>query len=140
MLSHVTNVMLSVLPDDRARAEEFSVWLEEHCPHKDRRVTWTGCGSLNLISGPDHQWGGYKNPECDVYAGTLNGADLAAVVVQFAGIRWRFPGNVQLFLMDQEESHFRVWMLSDGEAKQHIPAKDVTVYDRFPDWPAQSNA
>jgi hypothetical protein len=132
-VSHVTNVILSVLSDDKPRVDEFSKWLEEECPLSDPRVARTGCGSLNRISGPDHNWGGYKNPECDVYAGTLNGADLGAVVVQFGSVRWRFPENTQLFLMDQDQSHFRVWMISEGRPVQYAPTKDVTLRDRFPE-------
>jgi hypothetical protein len=122
-VSHVTNVLLSVMYDDMPRVDEFGTWLEEECPHSDPRDTWAGCGSLNLISGPDHNWGGYKNPECYVYAGTLNRANLAAVVAQFGTVRWRFPENAQLFLMDQEEYYFRVWMISEGRPVQYGPGR-----------------
>jgi hypothetical protein len=30
---------------------------------------------------------------------------------------------VQLFLMDQEEAYFRIWMIRDGELRQYAPLK-----------------
>ena len=44
----------------------------------------------------------------------LNTADLGKVLKRFAAMPWRMPDAVQLFLMDQEESFFRLWMLRDG--------------------------
>lgn len=49
-MSRVTNVMLSVMDEDRAGAEEFSKWLDEDCPRLDPRIDWTGCGDLVLIT------------------------------------------------------------------------------------------
>lgn len=81
-----------------------------------------GCGKLALITGADSQWGGYKYPECDVYAGALNHADLDALVAHFGSVPWHTPDAVQLFVMDQEQSFFRVWMIRDGMAQQYAPS------------------
>ncbi|MFJ2083393.1 hypothetical protein ACIOBK_12715 [Micromonospora chokoriensis] len=60
------------------------------------------------MTAADNQWGGRKNPECEVFAGALNHADLAAVVEHFGSVAWRNPHAVQLFLMDQEDVFFRL--------------------------------
>jgi hypothetical protein len=119
--------MVSVAYGDESTAEAFSEWLAYECPHADPRATGLGCGSLRRISGVDSQWGGAKVPECWVYAGTLNGADLGAVVAQFGKTRWRFPGQAQLLLMDQDESTFRLWMIEEGGPRQYAPIRDLTL-------------
>lgn len=130
-MSRVTNVMLSVMAEDRATAEEFSRWLDEDCPRFDPRVDWTGCGDLALITGPESGWGGRKYPESTVYAGTLNHAYVEAVVEQFGRMPWRHPNAVQLFLMGQEEFFFRVWMIRDGGPRQYAPTSPSEDDDAF---------
>lgn len=34
---------------------------------------------------------------------------------------WQCPNALQVFVMDQEESFFRVWMLRGGELRQYAP-------------------
>jgi hypothetical protein len=125
--------MLSVVEDDESNARDFSRWLEERCPRTDPR--WSGCGELALITDvSNHNWGGFKHPECVVYAGTLNHARLDAVIEQFGRIPWRVPNAVQLFLMDQEQVYFRLWMIRDGGPKQHAPEVPDENGGEF--WPA----
>ena len=126
-MSWVTNVMLAVMLDDRSTADAFGAWLREECPRTDSDNR--GCGWINHISGPDMNWGGYKAPECAVYAGTLNHADLTAVVAKFGEMAWRYPRFAQLLLMEQEEYHFRLWMISDGQPTQYAPTRDLTESD-----------
>ncbi|NJC69869.1 squamosa promoter-binding protein 15 [Planosporangium thailandense] len=133
-MSWVANVMLSVEGDDQANAEEFSRWLDEECPRRELGMARGGCGNLAVITGSDTQWGGYKYPECHVYAGALNHADLDAVVDRFGSVPWRKPNGVQLFLMDQEQSFFRVWMIRDGRVQQYAPISPDEEDDEF--WPA----
>jgi hypothetical protein len=120
-MSWVANVMLSVGWDDRANADAFSAWLDAE----------RGYGSLVPITGPDARWGGYKRPECLVYAGALNHADLDAVVEHFGAVVWRNPNAAQLFLMDQEESFFRVWMKRGGTVQQYAPLAPDENDDEF---------
>jgi hypothetical protein len=68
-----------------------------------------------------------------VYAGALNHADLDAVVKHFGSVAWRKPNAVQLFLMDQEQSFFRVWMIRDGALQQYAPTSPGEEDDDF--WP-----
>jgi hypothetical protein len=132
-MSWVANVMLSVEREDHANAEEFSGWLDKECPRRESGMGRGGCGTLALITGADTQWGGYKYPECDVYAGAFNHADLDAVVEHFGSVAWHKPNAVQLFLMDQEQSFFRVWMIRDRVLQQYAPTSPDEEDDDF--WP-----
>ncbi|SHF70903.1 hypothetical protein SAMN05444320_104619 [Streptoalloteichus hindustanus] len=71
--------------------------------------------------GEDPPWGGWKHPECEVRAGALNHADLDPVLDQVGRIPWRCPRAVQVFLMDQEQMFFRLWMFRDGRLRQYAP-------------------
>ena len=77
-VSRVANVMLSVNGWDNGIAAELSEWLRTELPR--RHGAGAGCGFLSLITERDSQWGGWKNPECDVWAGALDHADLDALV------------------------------------------------------------
>jgi hypothetical protein len=35
---------------------------------------------------------------------------------------WAAPGAVQVLLMDQEQSYFRLWMIRNGRMAQFAPA------------------
>ncbi|MEV6376426.1 squamosa promoter-binding protein 15 [Micromonospora musae] len=129
-MSWVANVMVSVSPEDRLNVEAFSGWLDEECPCLGG-MGRGGCGNLRLITDMDNRWGGYKNPECEVYAGALNHADLAAVVTHFGSLAWHNPNAVQLFLMDQEELFFRIWMIRDGAPRQYAPSSPDEDDDEF---------
>jgi hypothetical protein len=118
-MSWVTNVMLSVDSMDNGVAAEFSEWLRTEAPLRDH--DGRGCGFLALITDQDSQWGGWKFPECDVWAGTLNHADLGAVVARVRQLEWKQPLAVQFLIMDQEEGFFRLWMFRGGELRQFAP-------------------
>ena len=122
-MSHVTNVLLSVESSDVGGAKALDQWLREEAPR-----SWStphgGVGGLLCISDADNGWGGWKGPECEVWAGALNNADLDAVVAKVATIAWEVPWAVQLLLMDQDQFFFRLWMLRDGEMKQFAPTAD----------------
>jgi hypothetical protein len=118
-VSWVANVMLSVSPRDNGTVAEFSEWLRTEAPH--RHGADRGCGFLTLTTARDTQWGGWKYPECDVWAGVLNHADLDAVLEHVRQLGWQRPHEVQLFVMDQEEDFFRLWMFRDGAFRQYAP-------------------
>jgi hypothetical protein len=63
-----------------------------------------------------------KWPECRVWAGALNHCDLDALRRRVAETPWREPNVVQLLVMDQEESFFRLWMIRGGELRQFAPS------------------
>ncbi|WP_285504831.1 hypothetical protein [Actinokineospora sp. NBRC 105648] len=116
----MASVMVSVGAGDRGRAVELSEWLRTQAPHRDDPEA-RGCGSLREVTGRDSQWGGGKYPECDVWAGVLNHADLEAVLDRVRAVEWHAPNEFQLFLMDQEQSFFRLWMFRDGDLRQFAP-------------------
>jgi len=123
-MSWVANVMLVVDREDRELLPILNQWLEHDAPWNGPSVPpgATGVGFLiDQTRAEPGSWGGFKRPECDVWAGTLNHADLAAVVAKVESVPWSHPGGVQLLLMDQEESYFRLWMLRDGHIQQFAP-------------------
>ncbi|MEU1528350.1 squamosa promoter-binding protein 15 [Streptomyces fagopyri] len=119
-MSWVTNVMISADGADQANVEALSAWLGEEAPRRKQSDAF-GVGDLNLITDQDPGWGGWKWPECRVWAGALNHCDLDALRHRVAEMSWREPNVVQLFVMDQEESFFRVWMIRGGELRQFAP-------------------
>ncbi len=129
-VSWVANVMLSVGPEDRPNAEAFGGCLDEECPRLDA-MRPGGCGNLRLITDADNRWGGHKNPECEVHAGALNHVGLAAVVKHFGSLAWHNPNAVQLFVMDQEESFFRVWMIRNSALRQYAPSSPDEEDEEF---------
>ncbi|MFH8656683.1 PQQ-binding-like beta-propeller repeat protein [Streptomyces afghaniensis] len=119
-MSWVANVMISAADADRANVEALSAWLSAEAPHRGRPDA-SGVGDLNLLTDQDPGWGGWKWPECQVWAGALNHCDLDALRKRVAETPWREPNVVQLLVMDQEESFFRLWMIRGGELRQYAP-------------------
>ncbi|GLW90262.1 hypothetical protein [Actinokineospora globicatena] len=133
-MSWVTNVMLGADMGDFRVVDEFNVWLWEGLPQRDYPER-SGRGQLRRITGDDNGWGGPKHPECEVWAGTLNHGDLDAVLAKVRALPWTHPNQVQLFMMDQEQSFFRLWMFRDGELRQYAPTTPVEEdADFFPPW------
>jgi hypothetical protein len=121
-MSWVSNVVVSADIQDRHALELLSSWLREEAPKRDG-ASGTGVGFLDDLTPPEaNNWGGWKNPECHLWGGALNHADLDAVIAKFASLPWQVPAAAQLFVMDQEQSYFRLWMLRDGQAHQYAPA------------------
>jgi hypothetical protein len=121
-MSWVANLMVLADRDDGSNVESLSAWLSHGAVH--------GMGSLNSLTVPNdylpgrprnNQWGGPKNPECDLWAGTLNHADLEEVLAHIRNMPWNHPGAVQIFLMDQEQSYFRLYMFREGAWNQYSP-------------------
>ncbi|HEX6360157.1 hypothetical protein [Actinophytocola sp.] len=127
-MSWVANVMLSVSPSDNGTAADFSEWLRTEAP---RRHHGQGCGFLVSTTQQPTHWGGWKSPECDVWAGALNHADLNAVLDHVRALSWQAPNEVQLFIMDQEEVFFRLLMFRDGELRQYAPTSPTEDDEDF---------
>ncbi|SNS48226.1 hypothetical protein SAMN05443665_10054 [Actinomadura meyerae] len=119
-VSWVANVMVSIDMEDRPLVESLSDWLRGETPRGADKPP-RGVGYLRETTGQDTAWGGWKYPECEVWAGALNHADVNAILDHIAQMPWRYPNSLQVFVMDQEESFFRVWMLRDGELRQYAP-------------------
>ncbi|MEY9993006.1 hypothetical protein ABIE67_005038 [Streptomyces sp. V4I8] len=111
-MSWVANVMISADGADQPHVEALSDWLRDEAP---------------LRGQPDH-----SGVECRVWAGALNHCDLDALRQRVAESPWREPNIVQLLVMDQEESFFRLWMIRGGELRQFAPLepseKDAGFY------------
>jgi hypothetical protein len=98
--------MVSAVQDDGHNVAAFAEWLRDSRSH-----------------------------ECDVWLGVLNSADLDLVVKHFAAIPRRGPRAVQLFVMDQEQLFFRVWMIRDGRLQQYASDRPDETDDEF--WGSQ---
>jgi hypothetical protein len=122
-VSWVANLLLLYGWGDEATAREFSAWLDRDAPWNTPSLPpdAKGVGFLRPLTGDAVEWGGYKNPECRVWGGVLNHADLRAVVDKFANLPWREPGSAQLLVQDQEDSHFSVWVIRRGAVIQVVP-------------------
>ncbi len=66
-MSWVANLIISCDRQDRGTVETLDRWLREQAPTRDRRRI--GVGFLGNLAEPDaNHWGGWKNPECLVWA------------------------------------------------------------------------
>lgn len=123
-MSWVATLMLSVdILEDQELVAEFSEWLRAEAPHREPEGNG-GVGFLESLSDSPQGWGGWKNPEARLYGAVLNHADLKAVVQRFEQVPWKHPQSAQMMVMDQEQCAFRVWMLQDGRAIQHVALPD----------------
>ncbi len=143
-MSWVTNVMVSVTSRDLDNAETFATMIRE-MPylHLDRKAwpnipdpwpedqEYGGPWGADLRRSPGSVWPGSKVAECNVWLGVLNSSDLDRFRAIFASIPWRLPNAVQLMLMDQEESFFRIWMFREGELRQYAPEHPSENEDEF---------
>lgn len=126
-VSWVANVLLVVsVVEQESLVRDFSEWLATEAPWNEPSVPAgaTGVGSLESLVGEGIRWGGAKYPECRVWGGVLDHADVDVVVQRFGAIPWISPGSVQLLVMDQEQTYFRLWMIRDGRPQQCAPTPD----------------
>jgi hypothetical protein len=122
-MSWVANVMVSVDMADSAKVEALSEWLRTKAPRRGRPEV-RGVGFLQVLtSAGTNQWGGWKQPECEVWAGALNHADLDALRQQVSETPWCEPHLVQLLVMDQEQGFFHLWMIREGQLRQFSPSE-----------------
>jgi hypothetical protein len=127
-MSRVTNMMVNIGYDDFDNIEALSEWLR----HNAREGRDGGCGYLGSIT---EHWGGGKAAECVLWVGALNYADHDAILDHIREMPWVSRNEVQVFLMGQSETFFRVWMFRDGELKQYAPTKpDEGDAGFFPEW------
>lgn len=116
-MSRVSNILLTAHPDDISIIERMSNWLEESAPVDDRFGHGRGVGRLAAVTN----WGGWKHPECTMFAGALNLADMDSIVEAVAREPWEYPEDVQLFLRDADESVFALWMFRFGTLQRVTP-------------------
>ena len=122
-MSWVANVLVTADRVDTDVIRILSEWLRTECPWRVPSVPpgATGVGSLEYLSDRSTGWGGGKYPECNLWAGALNHADLVAVRDKVHSLPWRYPSAVQLLIQDQEQDYFRLFMIRDGDLREFSP-------------------
>jgi hypothetical protein len=99
-MSRVTNVILTVSAgedigeDGKDTVAELlnAAWDTDGCvPWKTAEDSAAGC----------------KHMECGIYLGGFNHMDLAEFIKAIESIPWRYAEEVQLFVMEEEDSRFR---------------------------------
>jgi len=96
-------VLLSVAIEDRAAVDLLNEWLVSEAPRRYESSA-KGVGYLGDLTGDGAVgWGGPKFPECRLWGGALNHAQLDSLVTKFAELPWQVPAAAQLFVMDQEQ-------------------------------------
>ncbi|GAA1997660.1 GNAT family N-acetyltransferase [Catenulispora subtropica] len=125
-MSWVANVILTTDLADEVRGDELSQWLREQAP--TRHGAGRGVGGLARTT----TWGGWKNPECAVFTGVLNHADLDAVVRHVERMPWAHPEFLQLLIQDQEEFFFRLWMFRAGRLVELTPPQSQVEEEVWP--------
>ena len=105
-VSVVTNVMLHVGIVEERGLEEINQEFEE------------GTGLRCITNWEHNDWGGTKVPECTVYAGAMNYLDVQGFMERIAAMPWTCPEEVQLFIAQQDDSRFAVYLLESGSWKQ----------------------
>jgi hypothetical protein len=121
-MSVVTNVMVSFCNLEFEKPGFFpqlESWFEDK----------GGLGSITHgHSGPQpYSWGGNKHPECVLFAGAYNHLDIDAMLKHFGSLDWAWPELAQIFIMEQEESTFCIYMFKDGSLQR------VLAYAPWPD-------
>lgn len=125
-MSWVANVILTTDQMDEARGGELSLWLRDQAP--TRHGAGRGVGGLVRTE----TWGGWKNPECTVFTGVLNHADIGAVVRHVESMPWAYPEFLQLLIQDQEEGFFRLWMYRAGRMVELTPPPRQVAEEVWP--------
>ena len=115
-MSWVTNVMLSFpSPRDRVFVDELNDRTTAHSSSAD---------NFGEVSAPSGAWGGAKNPECRVFATSLNHYDLAALITKIEQLGWTDRRCVQVFIKDQQDCCFGVWMFDGDGLHEVLPPFD----------------
>lgn len=77
-------------------------------------------------------YGGWKHPEWTLYAGSLNLADLSAIVENVAAAPWEYPDYAQLWLRDEDDLSFSMWMFQGGLLRRLTVDNDSLDEDVYP--------
>jgi hypothetical protein len=107
-VSRVTNVMVSV-----------GVIEDVYSDAVKRLVTPGGYAdgdqALDDISvAGSHHWGGYKVPTCSVYGAAFKGFVWDKFAAHVASCGWKYPDEVQVFVVDEDDDVWSVWYLDGG--------------------------
>lgn len=131
-MSWVAHVLLSVArQEDEELTADFSRWLHDEAPWNSpsQPPGATGVGFLQDLTQTPSAWGGWKGPEGVLLGGATNHADVDAIVARFSATPWRYATIAQLFIKDQEQDFFRLWMIVDGTPQLLTPSPPADTDD-----------
>jgi hypothetical protein len=115
-MSVVTNVMASFCKLEFEQTDflrKLRAWFEDK----------GGLASITHgFSDPEpYSWGGNKHPEVELWAGAYNRLDLGAMLGHLEAVDWAWPELAQIFVQEQEEATFCVYMFRDGRLTRVLP-------------------
>jgi hypothetical protein len=116
-MSRVTELVVIVNPTDQSAVQELSFWLTEDNANQDDR----GSGGTGNLLPLTENWGGYKNPSSELWAGALNYIDVAALLTHMTEINWTEPDQVQILVQEEEDDYFRLYMIRNGALRLFTP-------------------
>jgi hypothetical protein len=109
-MSVVTTLMLHVaLIEDGVTLDDLNRWFD------GQRV-----GLLLDNTDADGAWGGGKAPQVTVYAGAFNFLHTDELMAHLAALPWAYPDSVQLFVNEEEEYRFAVYLLADDRTWRQL--------------------
>jgi hypothetical protein len=131
VMSRLTEILLSVFPEDEHHLEDLSFWIRDQAPKADDRADGSP-GNLLPVAGAfgSEAWGGSKLPTATIWAGVTNYLNVDAFVEHVADLDWDEPDWVQLLLRDDGDPWFRLYMIRDGEIRQYSPPPPLEGQDR----------
>jgi hypothetical protein len=99
-MSYVQNVLIA--GGDRAGMEQLNLLVRQHTRDDQKSQEFTDLTA--------YEWGGYKGPECDLWACAFNyGPSMDDLIDMVEAVTWRDPACIQIFYMDQNDLTFEVW-------------------------------
>lgn len=117
-LSRLSNIVVSADPEDVPVVLRFSNWLAGEDDASDENAPSTRrVGSLvEAVSR-----GGWGPSPWPVHSGVLRNARHELLVEWFARAAWQYPEYAQLWLRDQDDNVFSLWMFRDGVLQRITP-------------------
>jgi len=120
-MSHVCTLMLSVgyqPGGDGITLKKVNEWFTKEHGHTDRS------GLKSLTDEPASEfWGGTKFPQADIWAAAINYLDIEEFMEYLASLPWRYPSQTQLFVKDEHDDRFAVYVLKGKDWQQVMDAQ-----------------
>ncbi len=79
----------------------------------------------DLCEARKNNWGGSKAPECQLFGGAFNYLDIDDFVRRLGELEWHRPEALRLFVQDQHEDAFGVWIILDGRLVRVVEPMEV---------------
>lgn len=96
-------------------------------PPEDRsevQVPREQVGSLLPLNGPvgEELWGGFKQASTSIWGSVSSNLDWDRFLDRVKETPWSDPGRVQLLMMEDGDSYFRMYMFSGDDLVNVVPA------------------